>query len=224
MQNQSHRSNSNRGLPRTAEICLSLAGLTLLFPLFVVLAVIVKASSKGAIFFRQKRIGLGGSEFVLYKFRSMRSDAAGLKLTAQDDGRVTRAGKWLRRYKLDELPQLWNVFRGDMSLVGPRPEVPEYVDLKNPLWQEILAVRPGMTDPVTLHLRNEEKLLASVEDKEAFYTEILQPFKLRGWAEYARQKNWKTDLSILLRTFKVILLPNTAAAPTVEELSMAVID
>lgn len=220
MQNRAY----SRGLPRTAEICLSLAGLALLSPLFVVLAVIVKSTSKGTIFFRQKRIGLGGSEFVLYKFRSMRNDSEGLKLTAQDDLRLTRAGKWLRRYKLDELPQLWNVLRGEMSFVGPRPEVAEYVDLKNPLWQEILRVRPGMTDPATLRLCNEEQLLASVEDKEAFYTEVLQPFKLRGWAECARNKTWKTDLSIILRTFKVILLPNTAAPPTREELSVAVID
>jgi lipopolysaccharide/colanic/teichoic acid biosynthesis glycosyltransferase len=214
----------SRGIPRTAEICLSLAGLALLFPLFVALAVLVRSSSKGAVFFRQKRIGLGGSEFVLYKFRSMRSDCEGLKLTARDDLRLTRVGKLLRRYKLDELPQLWNVLRGDMSFVGPRPEVAEYVDLKNHLWREILAVRPGITDPVALRLRNEEQLLATVEDKEAFYTEILQPFKLRGWAEYARHKTWKTDLSVLLRTFIVILLPNTAAPPTPEELSVAVID
>jgi lipopolysaccharide/colanic/teichoic acid biosynthesis glycosyltransferase len=214
----------NPGLPRAAEICLSLAGLALLFPLFVVLAVIVKSSSKGTVFFRQKRIGRGGSEFVLYKFRSMRSDSEGLRLTAQDDRRLTRAGKWLRRYKLDELPQLWNVLRGEMSLVGPRPEVAEYVDLKNPLWQEILSVRPGITDPATLRLHNEEQLLASVEDKEAFYTEILQPFKLRGWAECARHKTWKSDLSIILRTFKVILLPRSVAPPSVEELSVAVID
>ena len=213
-----------RGLPRAAEICLSLAGLALLLPLFVALAVIVKSTSKGTIFFRQKRIGLGGGEFVLYKFRSMRSDSKGLKLTAQDDCRLTSVGKWLRRYKLDELPQLWNVFRGEMSFVGPRPEVAEYVDLKNPLWQEILKVRPGMTDPATLRLCNEEQLLASVEDKEAFYTEILQPFKLRGWAECARNKTWKTDLSIILRTFRVILLPSAAAPPTLEELSAAVID
>jgi lipopolysaccharide/colanic/teichoic acid biosynthesis glycosyltransferase len=213
-----------RGLPRAAEICLSLAGLALLLPLFVALAVIVKSTSKGTIFFRQKRIGLGGGEFVLYKFRSMRSDSKGLKLTAQDDCRLTSVGKWLRRYKLDELPQLWNVFRGEMSFVGPRPEVAEYVDLKNPLWQEILKVRPGMTDPATLRLCNEEQLLASVEDKEAFYTEILQPFKLRGWAECARNKTWKTDLSIILRTFRVILLPSAAAPPTLEVLSAAVID
>jgi len=215
---------SNGGLPRTAEICLALAGLVFLIPLFAMLAVGIKTSSHGPVLFRQKRIGRRGNEFVLYKFRSMRSDADGLKLTARDDARLTRAGKWLRRYKLDELPQLWNVLRGEMSFVGPRPEVPEYVDLKDPLWQEILAVRPGITDPVALRLRNEEQLLASVEDKEAFYAEILQPFKLRGWAEYARQKAWKTDLSILLRTFKVILLPKTTNEPTPEELSVAAID
>ena len=209
-----------RGLPRPAEIGLSLAGLILLFPLFVGLAIIIKISSTGTVFFRQKRIGRAGREFTLYKFRSMRSNAGGLKLTAKGDARLTPVGRLLRRHKLDELPQLWNVLRGEMSFVGPRPEVPEYVDLKNPLWPEILKVRPGITDPVALRLRNEEQLLAAVEDKEAFYNEILQPFKLRGWAVYARHKTWQTDLRILLRTFKVILLPETADAPTPEELSM----
>lgn len=130
----------------------------------------------------------------------------------------------MRRYKLDELPQLWNVVRGEMSLVGPRPEVPEYVDTENSLWREILEIRPGITDPVSLRLRNEEQLLASVADKEAFYTEILQPYKLRGWAEYARGKTRRTDLQILVRTLKVIILPKTAAPPTPEELSVAILD
>lgn len=209
---------NHQGLSRTTEICLSLAGMLLLLPLFVTLAAVVKSTSRGTVFFRQGRIGRGGREFTLLKFRSMRNGAGGVNLTARDDSRLTTAGKYLRRYKLDELPQLWNVVRGEMSLVGPRPEVSEYVDLKNPLWQEILSVRPGITDPVALRLRNEEELLASVADKEAFYTEILQPYKLRGWAEYARQKTWKTDVKILLRTFKVILLPKTAAPPTPEEL------
>lgn len=213
-----------RGIPRPIEICLSLAGLILLLPLFVTIAVIIKSTSKGTILFRQKRVGIGGSEFVLYKFRSMRNDAKGLKLTARNDNRLTGIGRFLRRYKLDELPQLWNVLRGDMSFVGPRPEVVEYVDLNNHLWREILKVRPGITDPIALRLRNEEELLASVEDKEAFYTEILQPFKIRGWADYARRKTWKTDLLILFRTFKVILMPHTAPPPTREELSTAVID
>jgi lipopolysaccharide/colanic/teichoic acid biosynthesis glycosyltransferase len=220
MQNQAYL----QGLPRTAEICLSLAGFSFLFPLFAVLALLVKLTSRGPVLFRQKRIGLQGNEFVLYKFRSMRSNTEGLKLTAADDNRLTSIGKWLRRYKLDELPQLWNVLRGEMSLVGPRPEVPEYVDLQNPLWREILRVRPGITDPVALRLRNEEQLLASVADREAFYIEILLPFKLRAWAEYARHKTWKTDLSILLHTFIVIMLPNTAPPPTREELLVALTD
>ncbi len=209
---------SKPGIPRTAEICLSLAGLITLFPLFAALAVLIKATSKGTVLFRQKRIGRGGKEFTLYKFRSMRSETGGLRLTAAGDARLTGIGGWLRRYKLDELPQLWNVLRGEMSLVGPRPEVAEYVRKENPLWQEILKVRPGITDPVALRLRNEERLLASVEDREAFYIETLQPFKLRGWAHYARHKTFKSDLRILAQTFKVILLPDTADAPTSEEL------
>lgn len=207
-----------RGLPRLAEIFLSLAGLIFCFPLFVALTLLIKATSKGTVFFRQKRIGCSGKEFVLYKFRSMRIDSDGLKLTAQNDSRLTPIGKWLRRYKLDELPQLWNVLCGEMSFVGARPEVPEYVDLKNPLWEEILTMRPGITDPIALRLRNEEQLLAAVEDKEDFYIKILLPFKLRGAAEYARHRTWKTDLAILLDTFKVILLPHTAPLPTQEEL------
>lgn len=218
-----NRTNS-KGLPRTAEIFLALAGLVLLLPLFIAIPVLIKSSSHGSVLFCQTRVGRRGNSFTLFKFRTMRSDAGGLKLTALDDERLTRAGKFLRQYKLDELPQLWNVLRGEMSFAGARPEVPEYVDVHNPLWQEILEVRPGITDPIALKLRNEELLLASVEDKEAFYTEILQPFKLRGWAHYARHKTWKTDLLVIFQTFKVILLPKTAPPPTLEELSVAIVD
>ena len=220
MKNRTH----SRGLPRTAEIFLALTGLLLLLPLLITIPALIKSTSRGSILFRQIRVGRRGSEFTLYKFRTMQSGADGLKLTALDDVRLTRTGKFLRRYKLDELPQLWNVLRGEMSFAGPRPEVPEYVDVHNPLWQEVLTVRPGITDPIALKFRNEEQLLASVEDREAFYTEILQPFKLRGWAEYARHKTWKTDLFVIFRTFKVILLPNSAPPPTREELSVAIID
>jgi lipopolysaccharide/colanic/teichoic acid biosynthesis glycosyltransferase len=213
-----------RATSRTGEICLALAGLTVLLPLLILFAVMIRSSSRGPVLFRQRRVGLEGSEFVLYKFRSMLSDSNGLKLTAQNDERLTPVGKWLRRYKLDELPQLWNVVRGEMSFVGPRPEVSEYVDLKNPLWREILRVRPGITDPVALRLRNEEQLLASVEDKEAFYVEVLLPFKLQGWGEYVRRKTWKTDVRILFQTFKVILSPNAAPPRIPEELSVAVTD
>lgn len=210
-----------KGIPRQVEICLAVTGLIVLMPLLVLSALLIKFSSPGTILFRQKRVGRGGREFTFYKFRTMRAANSGLKVTSAGDSRVTAVGRWLRKTKFDELPQLWNVFRGDMSLVGPRPEVPEYVDLKNPLWREILSVRPGITDPVTLRLRNEEHLLAAVEDKEAFYVEILQPFKLRGYAWFVRNKSWKTDIRIICRTIKAIAFPQTVPPPTREELRLA---
>lgn len=148
----------------------------------------------------------------------MISETGSVRLTSENDPRLTVIGIWLRRYKLDELPQLWNVLRGDMALVGPRPEVAEFVDLSTPLWIEILTVRPGITDPVSLRLRNEEKLLAAVEDKETFYRRILLPFKLHGWSEYVQRKNFSTDLIIIFETFKAIILAKDASPPTLEEL------
>ena len=205
-----HLPTDCNAVSRAIEVCLALGGLMILSPLMVVSALLVKASSVGTIFFRQQRIGRGGCEFTIYKFRTMRSAATGPNVTAADDCRITAIGKWLRKTKIDELPQLWNVLRGDMRFVGPRPEVPEFVDLSDPLWQEILASRPGLTDPVTLALRNEELLLARVENKLEFYTQTLQPLKLRGWARFLRHKTWKTDVAIVFQTVKVILLPQTA--------------
>lgn len=213
-----------RGLSRPAEVILALAGMILLLPLFLAIPAVIKSTSKGTVLFRQRRVGRRGEEFILYKFRTMHENSEGIRLTSGNDERLTSVGKFLRKYKLDELPQLWNVLRGEMSFAGPRPEVSEYVDLNCPLWREILAVRPGISDPVALKLRNEEELLAAVEDKEKFYTEILQPFKLRGWAQYARHKTWKTDLSVIFKTLKVILLPRTAPPPTRDELSVAIIE
>jgi lipopolysaccharide/colanic/teichoic acid biosynthesis glycosyltransferase len=145
----------------------------------------------------------------MFKFRSMSVDASGTGITAGGDARVTPAGRWLRRLKLDELPELWNVLRGDMALVGPRPEVPEFVDNSDPLWQEVLAVRPGLTDPVTLKLRDEEGLLAGAPgDLEVYYRETLQPAKLAGYAEYARTRTALSDLRILVATIWAILSPS----------------
>jgi lipopolysaccharide/colanic/teichoic acid biosynthesis glycosyltransferase len=124
----------------------------------------------------------------------------------------------LRRTKIDELPELWNVFRGDMRIVGPRPEVPQYVDKSDPIWTEILSCRPGITDPVTLRLRNEEHLLANVMDKQKFYVEVVQPYKLRGYIRYIRHRTWKSDIRIILRTFKAIAFPQTASTPSKEEM------
>ena len=160
-------------------------------------------------------MGRGGKTFLIYKLRTMRNASDGALVTARGDGRITPVGRILRKTKLDELPQLWNVVRGDMSLVGPRPEVPRYVNLDDPLWKEALSVRPGITDPVTLELKDEESVLASVAgDRERFYREELQPAKLRGYVAYARSRSWLTDIEVLYRTVLAILRPGAAAKTT----------
>jgi lipopolysaccharide/colanic/teichoic acid biosynthesis glycosyltransferase len=151
----------------------------------------------------------------------MRDFRGGPQVTSRDDQRVTRVGKILRKTKLDELPELWNVLKGDMSLVGPRPEVPEYVDLANPQWALVLSVRPGITDPVTMRLRNEEGLLEIVSgDRERFYREVLQPIKLRGSLDYLLKRTWGQDTIILLRTVVSVILPNRVPAPKPKELEI----
>jgi lipopolysaccharide/colanic/teichoic acid biosynthesis glycosyltransferase len=142
----------------------------------------------------------------------------GALVTAAGDNRISKIGKLIRRTKLDELPELWNIVRGEMSVVGPRPEVPELVDLTNPLWKEILEANPGLTDPVTLQLRNEEELLAQANDRNDFYKNILQPYKLRGYVHFVRNRTWKKDLNIIFRTMKAILFPKTVTQPTIEEM------
>jgi lipopolysaccharide/colanic/teichoic acid biosynthesis glycosyltransferase len=151
----------------------------------------------------------------------MRASAGGIEITAADDVRTTRVGRFLRRTKLDELPELWNVLRGDMSLVGPRPEVPRYVDFTDPLWRQALGVRPGLTDPITILLRHEEELLASVEgDRERFYLEHLQPFKLRGHLEYLHQRTWLTDIKVIARTCLTFITPRrTRELPRIENIA-----
>jgi lipopolysaccharide/colanic/teichoic acid biosynthesis glycosyltransferase len=155
-------------------------------------------------------VGRGGETFLIYKLRTMRAVSGGALVTASGDDRITAVGRFLRKTKLDELPQLWNVVRGDMSLVGPRPEVPRYVNLDDPLWREVLSVRPGLTDPVTLELKDEESVLAEVHgDRERFYREKLQPAKLRGYVAYGRSRNWLTDVGVLYRTVRAILRAQT---------------
>src|SRR5437016_11227277 len=138
------------GLPRSFDVIFSVIGLVLTSPLLLAGAATVALTSRGGAFFRQRRVGLGGENFTLYKLRTMRTSDSGPQVTSVDDTRITRVGKFLRKSKVDELPTLWNVLRGDMSLVGPRPEVPKYVNLEDPMWQAILSARPGITDPVTL--------------------------------------------------------------------------
>jgi lipopolysaccharide/colanic/teichoic acid biosynthesis glycosyltransferase len=210
-----------RSIPRPCEIALSVCGLIVAAPILLVAAILIRIDSRGPVFFRQQRIGQKGKPFTLFKLRTMRPSDNGPIITAADDGRVTRIGRMLRRTKVDELPELWNVLMGQMSFVGPRPEVPELVDLNNPVWVEVLDHKPGITDPVTLRLRNEEQLLVQVVDRERYYREVIQPYKLRGYANFVRYKSWKTDIRIIGRTFRAVLFPTTVKTPSRDELQFS---
>jgi FlaA1/EpsC-like NDP-sugar epimerase/lipopolysaccharide/colanic/teichoic acid biosynthesis glycosyltransferase len=212
------------GLPRSVEAFIAAIGLLLATPILLLCILAIKLTSRGPVFFRQGRVGRRGEFFELYKLRTMRVQPPSwvLNVTANDDDRITPVGRILRTMKLDELPELWNVLVGDLSLVGPRPEVPRFVDLGNPLWREALKVRPGLTDPVTLKLRNEEALLASVGgNREAFYREVLQPYKLRGYAEYLQRRTPWSDVKVLAMTLLAIVRPSTTPPPTLAELLKA---
>src|SRR5258705_4261152 len=206
------------GIPRTLEIILSVGGLVLLAPLIGLASLAIFLTSGGPVIFRQKRIGHKGVPFVLYKLRTMKvTDEQGPQVTAAKDSRVLPVGRWLRKAKVDELPELWNVLRGDMSLVGPRPEVPRYVDMNNPKWKLVLESRPGITDQTTLLLLNEEVLLASVKaNREEFYLNTLLPLKLEGYLSYLRERSFWGDVRVLVQTCGAVVLPRSAPPPTIE--------
>ena len=189
-------------LKRTFDFLASLFGLLLLSPVILCIAVWVKCDSKGPIFYRQVRVGKDGREFKLLKFRSMRmgADRAGLLTLGDRDPRVTRSGFWLRKTKLDELPQLFNVLVGDMSLVGPRPEVPKYVALYTPEQRGILSVRPGITDAASVEMRNEAELMAQQADPEGYYVNVQIPLKIKLTKEYIAQQSFLSDLKLIVRT------------------------
>ena len=171
------------------------------------LAIWIKIDSEGPVFYRQVRVGKGNRDFRLFKFRSMRvgSDRKGLITVGGRDPRVTRSGYYIRKYKLDELPQLINVFTGDMSLVGPRPEVRKYVDLYTPEQMHVLDVRPGITDPASIRYRNENELLAQVEDPERYYVEVIMQDKLQLNLEYVEKQSFRFDLQLIFKTFSEII-------------------
>lgn len=186
---------------RAFDIVCAALGLALLAPLLLVLAVWIKLDSAGPVFFRQERVGRHGKPFLIHKFRTMRADNAGPQITIGADPRITRSGVFLRRSKLDELPQLWDVLRGAMSLVGPRPEVPKYVVFyPEELRRLVLSVRPGITDPASLHYRNESERLAAASDPEREYIEVVLPAKLALAADYVRQASLAGDLRLILKT------------------------
>ena len=171
------------------------------------LAIWIKIDSEGPVFYRQVRVGKGNRDFRLFKFRSMRvgSDRKGLITVGGRDPRVTRSGYYIRKYKLDELPQLINVFTGDMSLVGPRPEVRKYVDLYTPDQMHVLDVRPGITDPASIRYRNENELLAQVEDPDRYYVEVIMQDKLQLNLEYVEKQSFRFDLQLIFKTFSEII-------------------
>ncbi|MFA9430144.1 sugar transferase [Egicoccus sp. AB-alg2] len=189
-------------MPRWLEVVLAVALLVLLAPVLALVAALIRWSSRGPVLYRQQRVGRGGTTFTLLKFRTMRvgADREGQLSVGATDPRTTAVGRRLRQHKLDELPQLVNVVRGEMSFVGPRPEVPEYVDPTRPEQAEVLRHRPGLTDPASLAFRCEGELLAGHPDPERYYVEVVLPAKLRLSAAYLRRRSLLGDLRIVLQT------------------------
>lgn len=187
-------------------LCAALGLLILLVPGLLV-AAWIKRDSPGPVFFRQERVGRGGRLFRIHKFRTMRVDAPSLgpQITIGADPRITRSGRWLRASKVDELPQLLDVLRGEMSLVGPRPEVPRYVALyPAELREMVLSVRPGITDPASVSFRHESELLAAAADPERAYVEAVMPQKLKLSVEYIERASVLGDLRVILQTLRVL--------------------
>lgn len=195
-----------RVFKRLVDVLASLFGLIFLAPLFLVIAIAVKLSSHGPVLYRATRVGQAGKPFKLYKFRSMivNADKTGPAITVASDSRVTSVGRFLRRTKIDELPQLLNVLKGEMSLVGPRPESPKYVEIYSPEQRQVLNVRPGITSPASVKYRNEEAELQG-EDWETHYLNIVMPTKIAIDLQYAQKPTLQTDITVLWETLKALL-------------------
>ena len=182
-------------------------GLLLLSPLFLILAIWIKLDSEGPVFYRQVRVGKNNKDFRIFKFRSMRvgSDKGSLVTIGGRDPRITRSGYFIRKFKLDEFPQLINVFVGDMSLVGPRPEVRHYVNYWTPEQMHVLEVRPGITDPASIKFRNENELMEQAEDPEDYYINVIMQEKLKLYLEYVQNHSFWGDIGLIFKTFWVIV-------------------
>ncbi|MDT8413593.1 MAG: sugar transferase [Vicingaceae bacterium] len=194
-------------IKRLMDIFFSLIGLILLFPLFLIIGLIIALDSKGGVFYKQTRVGKEGKDFKLFKFRSMAvgSDKKGLLTVGGNDSRITKPGYFIRKYKIDELPQLINVFIGNMSLVGPRPEVRKYVDLYNQEQQKVLTVKPGITDYASIAYINENEVLGRSENPENTYIEEVMPSKLKLNLKYIEEKSVITDIKIIFKTIAKII-------------------
>jgi lipopolysaccharide/colanic/teichoic acid biosynthesis glycosyltransferase len=187
---------------RIFDFIASLIGLILLSPFLVIIGVLVKISDKGPVFYRSKRVGQNFKPFYLLKFRTMvvNAEELGPSVTKGGDQRITKIGKFLRKTKLDELPQLWNVVKGELSLVGPRPEVEKYISFYKDDYKEILKIRPGITDYAAIKFRNEEEILAKFEDVEKAYIENVLPEKIKLYKTYLNEIGFLTDLKIIFKT------------------------
>ena len=194
-------------MKRLFDIIASGLGLLVLSPLFIIIAIWIKLDSKGPVFYRQVRVGKNNKDFRIFKFRSMRvgSDKGSLVTIGGRDPRITRSGYIIRKLKLDELPQLINVFVGDMSLVGPRPEVRHYVDYWTPEQMHVLDVRPGITDPASIKFRNENELMEQAEDPEDYYINVIMQEKLKLYLDYVEHRSFFGDIGLIFKTFWVIV-------------------
>lgn len=201
-----------RMLKRTVDVVGAAVGLVVSAPLLVLLSVLVWVDAPGPVFFRQERVGQHGRPFRIWKFRTMvdGAEASGPGVTVARDARITRVGRWLRQTKLDELPQLLNVLGGSMSLVGPRPELPRYVELYSGEERAVLLYRPGITDPATLAFRREEEILAAAEDPERHYREVVMRDKILLNLEYARRATVWSDVEVIVRTLGAVLFAGRA--------------
>lgn len=195
-------------MKRLLDITLSLLGIMVLAPVFIIIAILINRDSEGGVFFRQERVGKNGKIFRIFKFRSMAVVQAegSLKITVGADRRITKIGAFIRKYKIDELPQLFNVLIGEMSLVGPRPEVEEYTKLYSPLDKKlVLGLRPGITDIASLRFRNESEILAKEANPQEAYIKKIMPRKLRYCRFYARKKSLALDLKIIWMTVMAVV-------------------
>lgn len=192
---------------RVFDVLFSVGGLLVLLPVFLIVIVLLKLDSKGSIFYKQIRVGLNQKNFELIKFRTMyaNSDKAGLLTIGDHDSRITRVGCWLRKYKIDELPQLINILKGEMSFVGPRPEVLKYVMLYDAFQKRVLTVKPGITDWASIQYIDENQLLANADDPESFYINTIIPSKITQNLKYIEHHNLWVDLKIISYTLKSII-------------------
>lgn len=201
------KQNSKILMKRLFDIVASGCGLLVLSPVFLIMAIWIRLDSKGPIFYRQVRVGRHNKDFRIFKFRSMRvgADKGSLITIGGRDPRITRSGYFIRKYKLDEFPQLINVFIGDMSLVGPRPEVRYYVNYWTPEQMRVLNVRPGITDPASIKFRNENELMGKAEDPEDYYINVIMQEKIKLYLEYVQNISFWYDVKLIFQTFKTII-------------------